>query len=222
MFAEIAQVSHELRLTPLPYGLLPHEMIEIIDNERILPGISYLYKMGEDFPLLNHYNFTNIESPDGAIRKSNVNWQQRALLFDPNPGRVSSKRSDHLSTLIKTYKARGKDADQLLTFKDFHSIRYTFVSHLFDYYGQLADDPSFTERLKGIQSWFIWNIYKQLSSDFLDRASNLKYSEIEAIFKVNVMEKLKEKITEKIAADNKHANADFTRDVHFQIVSELS
>jgi len=29
---------------PLPYGLLPHELIEIIDNERIIPGISYIYK----------------------------------------------------------------------------------------------------------------------------------------------------------------------------------
>jgi len=69
VFAEIAQVSHELRLMPLPYGLLPHEMIEIIDNERILPGISYLYKMGEDFPFLNHYNYNNIESQE------HVNWQ---------------------------------------------------------------------------------------------------------------------------------------------------
>ena len=35
---------NELRLMPLPYGLLPHELIEIIDNERIIPGISYIYK----------------------------------------------------------------------------------------------------------------------------------------------------------------------------------
>jgi hypothetical protein len=41
---EIAQHLNELRLMPLPYGLLPHELIEIIDNERIIPGISYIYK----------------------------------------------------------------------------------------------------------------------------------------------------------------------------------
>jgi hypothetical protein len=47
---------------PLPYGLLPHEIIEIIDNERILPGISFIYKTGEDFPYLNHYSYNLIES----------------------------------------------------------------------------------------------------------------------------------------------------------------
>jgi len=76
IFKELAAESHELRLMPLPYGLLPHELIEIADNERILPGISYLYKLGEDFPYLNHYNFQNLESDE------NVNWHQRALLFD--------------------------------------------------------------------------------------------------------------------------------------------
>lgn len=68
VFTELAQVSHELRLMPLPYGLLPHELIEIVDNEKILPGISHLYKLGEDYPYLNNYNFQNIDSAE------NVNW----------------------------------------------------------------------------------------------------------------------------------------------------
>jgi len=29
---EIAHHFHELRLMPMPYGLLPHELIEIIDK----------------------------------------------------------------------------------------------------------------------------------------------------------------------------------------------
>ena len=60
-FRILAEVSHELRLIPLPYGLLPHELIEIIDNERILPGISKIHKLGDDCPLLNHYSFVSIE-----------------------------------------------------------------------------------------------------------------------------------------------------------------
>jgi len=72
IFEEIAKECHELRMLPLPFGVLPHELIEIIDNERILPGISYLYKLGEDFPLLNHYNFTNIETKDDTAE--NINW----------------------------------------------------------------------------------------------------------------------------------------------------
>ena len=57
-YKDLAVVSHELRLNPLPYGLLPHELVEMFDNERILPGISFLYKTGEDFPYLNHYDFS--------------------------------------------------------------------------------------------------------------------------------------------------------------------
>jgi len=76
IFADLAQVSHELRLMPLPFGLLPHELIEIIDNERILPGISQLQKFGEDFPFLNSYNFQQVSDQV-------FNWHQRALLFDP-------------------------------------------------------------------------------------------------------------------------------------------
>jgi len=69
IFKELAATSHELRLIPLPYGLLPHELIELIDNERILPGISRLYKLGEDFPMLNYYNFSQLEQTS-----ENLNW----------------------------------------------------------------------------------------------------------------------------------------------------
>ena len=46
---------------PLPYGVLPQEMVELIDNERILPGVAQLFKLGEDFPYLNHFDFSNID-----------------------------------------------------------------------------------------------------------------------------------------------------------------
>ena len=52
-FEKLGDISHDLQLMPLPYGMLPHEMIDIVDNERILPGLTYLYKTGEDFPCLN-------------------------------------------------------------------------------------------------------------------------------------------------------------------------
>ena len=56
IFKELASVSNDLRLLPLPYGLLPHEFIEIIDNERIIPGISRQLKLCEDFPLFLNSN----------------------------------------------------------------------------------------------------------------------------------------------------------------------
>jgi len=129
---ELAQISHELRLMPLPYGLLPHELIEIIDNERIIPGISYLFKLGEDFPFLNNFNFMNIDT-DG-----NTNFHQRALLFDPGSEKQQQSQQSSLFKLIRNYKLKPTTHDTLLTYKDFHNIRYSFVVHLFNYYKQAS------------------------------------------------------------------------------------
>jgi hypothetical protein len=83
LLVDIAMISHEIRLMPLPYGQLPQELIEMIDNERILPGISYLHKLGEDYPLLNHYNQVKmIDAPKV------MNFHQRVLLFDPDSEKI--------------------------------------------------------------------------------------------------------------------------------------
>lgn len=183
IYKDLAVVSHELRLNPLPYGLLPHELVEMFDNERILPGISFLYKTGEDFPYLNHYEYSfylenEKSSPESLDR---VQRHQRVLLFEP---RKSSKGKDPkrtLTDLIGLYKRNKTANDEPLNFEDFNSIRYSFVKNLFDYYGQLTDD--FREHLKRLRSHYIWNIYKQLSGDILDKASELRYSDIEQNFK---------------------------------------
>ena len=54
----LAAELHELRMLPLPYGLLPHESIEIMDNERIFPGITKISKLGEDFPYLDNHSIS--------------------------------------------------------------------------------------------------------------------------------------------------------------------
>lgn len=122
---------------PLPYGLLPHELVEILDNERILPGISQLYKLGEDFPLLNHYNFQDIASNEI------LNVHQRALLFGN-----SNEKEGSLVKMIQEYKSKPNSNDELLTSEDFHSIRYSYVRHVFEYYGQSSE--AFGEHLKGL------------------------------------------------------------------------
>lgn len=54
----------------MPYGALPNELCEIIDNEKVLPGISQVFKIGEDIPLLNEYDSTMmLESSQNQI-----NW----------------------------------------------------------------------------------------------------------------------------------------------------
>lgn len=86
IYKDLAVVSHELRLNPLPYGLLPHELVEMFDNERILPGISFLYKTGEDFPYLNHYEYSfYLENEKGSPEAlERVQRHQRVLMFDSN------------------------------------------------------------------------------------------------------------------------------------------
>ena len=79
---------------PLPYGLLPHELIEIIDNERIIPGITRQYKLSEDFPLLNYYN---PEKEEDNLQR----LHQRCLLFMPTTAsRKSQKPKKNLKTMI--------------------------------------------------------------------------------------------------------------------------
>ena len=43
-------------MLPLPYGLLANELIEVIDNERILPGLVQINKIEEDFPNVDNHN----------------------------------------------------------------------------------------------------------------------------------------------------------------------
>ena len=77
MLTELTKYSIELRDLPYPYGLLPHQLLEIIDNDRILPGVSKVYKMAEDFPYLNFFEFSDNDIGEDP------NIHQRALLFDP-------------------------------------------------------------------------------------------------------------------------------------------
>lgn len=71
--------------------------------------------------------------------------------------------------MIQKFKLKSTPSDELITFKDFHNIRYTFVKSLFQYYKQLDDRGEFELHLQGLKSWYIWNIYKQLSFDVLDK-----------------------------------------------------
>jgi len=43
-------------MLPMPFGLLAHELTEVVDSERLLPGITWISKLGEDFPFLDHHS----------------------------------------------------------------------------------------------------------------------------------------------------------------------
>jgi hypothetical protein len=52
----LADEAHELRLLPLPYGLLTHELIEVIDCERVVPGLTLISKLAEDLPWIDYHS----------------------------------------------------------------------------------------------------------------------------------------------------------------------
>ena len=52
---------------------------------------------------------------------------------------------------------------------------------MFEYYKQL--NAEFALFLKGLGSMYIWNIYKQLSYEILEKCADLKYKDIEEDFK---------------------------------------
>ena len=56
VFRKLGDQLDELRMLPLPYGLLAHELIEVLDQERYLPGITWVGKFGEEFPFLDHHS----------------------------------------------------------------------------------------------------------------------------------------------------------------------
>ena len=56
LLKDLADKAHELRLLPIPYGLLTHELIEVLDSERIMPGLSLISKLAEDFPWIDYHS----------------------------------------------------------------------------------------------------------------------------------------------------------------------
>ena len=53
---DLADEAHELRILPMPYGLLTHELIEVVDSERVMPGLSLISKLAEDFPWIDYHS----------------------------------------------------------------------------------------------------------------------------------------------------------------------
>ncbi len=104
-------------MLPLPYGLLPHEMIETVDNERVIPGLTKIFKLAEDFPYLDHHSL-NKENQEYEI------FHQRAFIFNDFP--ADNKRPLH--NLLKNLPSFN---EPLMKFTHLHHLRFTFVSNLF-------------------------------------------------------------------------------------------
>ena len=69
MLKDLADEAHELRLLPVPYGLLTHEFMEVVDSERIIPGLSLISKLAEDFPWVDYHSRNKEGQKDSLIHK---------------------------------------------------------------------------------------------------------------------------------------------------------
>jgi hypothetical protein len=147
---------------PVPYGLLPHQLLEIIDNDRILPGVSKVYKIAEDFPYINFFEFNDKDIGDEP------NFHQRALLFDPVS--VNGKKPN-LFKVIQKFKSKSTESDKLVTFNDFNNIRYSHIYNTFNCYNQLDNTGGFKGILERLKTPYINFLFKQLTTDIMDKIS---------------------------------------------------
>ena len=61
----------------------------------------------------------------------------------------------------------------LVPFTVYNNIRYTFIRNLFQSYDLY--DEEFAKHLKNLQSAYIWNIYKQLTEEFLHKTAGMQH-----------------------------------------------
>ena len=102
--------------------------------------------------------------------------------------------------------------EPLLDYNDLNNMRYTFVTDLFsniyhpsltiqiDYYGlsqKQFNNVTLEEHLQSLQTSYIWNIYKQLTNEMLDKAAEMPFKEFEGKFKAQIMEPLADAILTK-------------------------
>ena len=105
----------------------------------------------------------------------------------------------------------------------FEYYRSSSQSYSITNHHQGTGNDDFRKRLKQLQSWIVWNIYKQLTTEVLDKLSDLKFSEIESEFNKQIIEKLRQHINSKSAALQQESfNQEFTREVHLQVVTDLN
>lgn len=49
--------------------------------------------------------------------------------------------------------------------------------------------------LDKLESWYVWNIYKQLAYDLFEKAADLKYEDIEVNLRTQIIDKIKSSIS---------------------------
>lgn len=189
-------------MLPVPYGLLAHELIEVVDCERILPGLTRISKLAEDFPFIDHHS---IMKERGFF----TNFHQNVFVYcdpDSTVGQILDILPSSKTNLIST-------------FKTYNDIRYSFINNLFTQYNMGEEnDEEFYNHLKRISSSNLWNIYKQLTQEFMQKTAQMPFKQIEMNFKSKVLEPLKKVIMSIHLQSVEHENNDFDGSPAFRLV----
>eukprot|EP00347_Sterkiella_histriomuscorum_P023566 403334151 len=164
---QLAQECHELRMLPMPYGLLPHQVIEIIDQERIIPGLTRIEKLIEDFPYVDHHSI-NKEKDDIEI------FHQRAFVYNDN----YQEQSNGLLRIFNNLPSKIK----MHVILNIFLASYNFCQRI----GGIAS--SLEEHLISLQTSYVWNVFKQLLQDIDEKAIEMPYNELERNFRRLIME----------------------------------
>jgi hypothetical protein len=95
--------------------------------------------------------------------KKFVNYHQLAFLqCDPR---------SPVSELFKRLPISKFDKSDLAPFSVYNNLRYTFIVNLFKAYDLYDED--FAKHLSRLQSPYVWNIYKQLTEEFLHKTAGM-------------------------------------------------
>ncbi len=138
--------------------------------------------MAEDFPQVDCHSLNK------EADKKFTNIHQLVFLFC-NPKSPSY-------TIFKALPIARFEEGDLVPFSTYNNIRYTFIKNLFKSYDLY--DQDFKMHLKKLQSAYVWNIYRQLTEQFLHKTAGMQHKQIEAFFKPKVLEPLQKVIRTKI------------------------
>lgn len=182
---ELANRLEEYRMLPLPYGLLANELIQVIDQERVMPGISWIQKFAEDYPWVDHHSTQkekySIENP------SQPSYHQHVFVS------IGESKGN---TLLNLFKKMPCSDTKEVPFTTYNLVRYTFIANLYKANG--LDVEEFDAYLSNLQSTYIWNMYKTIISEYFSRSQKVAIKERKEEFKKQVLLQIRETLKQKV------------------------
>ena len=188
-----------MRVLPVPYGLLAHELVEVIDQERIMPGITWIGKFAEDYPFLDHHSTLKEKSSLSAPEVTNPHQHVHTV--------ASGDTRDLLQSLTCS---RTKE----VAFYQYNFVRYTFLQNLLKAYKMdqdKKDSPhTFEQYLQQLQSSYIWNVYKILTQEYMQEVQYVPFKDRQESFLPKVlaplMQTLRQKVHSAVGKEDKDLN----------------